>query len=296
YKHVRLEATPKVCDPTLLPKWNKQGQVAMTPYLEFCYNRYNPQNYSTPLYQSKWMTHNIYNSLLTTDQYVWTYIESMNFWTAQNAPPDVNVFLDIETAVRKFRNDEALGYDMYNTGSGMSQFITSPTIKITAPANNSFINTAGNITITADVNPTSSIARVEFYANSLKIGEKLSAPYSITNYFLKENYTVFARVFKTDGTHNSSGPVNLIANIVTGVFKMDETSTNIYPNPAKTELIVTGDLQQNTNYEIISILGKTVRTGALRESVISIEGLSAGVYILKIKSDAGETVQRFVKE
>ena len=121
YNHVRLEATPKVCDPALLSKWHKQGQIAMAPYLELCYNRYNPQSWSTPEYQSKWMMHNVYNGLLTTDQYVWLYIENTNFWTGKGAPAGVDMNADVNTAVSKFRNNEALGFDMYTNGGGQAQ-------------------------------------------------------------------------------------------------------------------------------------------------------------------------------
>jgi len=79
YKFCRFDGPKSLCDPAILKKWHSQGQVAMAPYLENCYNRYTPNVWSTPDYQSKWMTHNIYNSLMTTDQYVWIYIESMDF-------------------------------------------------------------------------------------------------------------------------------------------------------------------------------------------------------------------------
>ncbi|HEX8545340.1 MAG TPA: Ig-like domain-containing protein, partial [Cytophagaceae bacterium] len=297
YYHVRIEATPKVCDPILLGKWNQQGQVAMAPYLDYCYNRYFPNNWSNPAYQSQWMTHNIYNSLLAADQYVWTYIEGMNFWTGANAPANVDVSSDFETAVKKFRNDEALGYDMYNTGNGASQFITIPAVNITTPANNTVINAAGDITITADVNPTSSITKVEFYANSLKIGEKLTAPYSITKSFLKADYTIFARVFRTDGTHNSSSPIHLITRIVTGNYQTENSSSSIiYPNPVQSEIYLLSNGFESSDYEIISIEGKSLQTGGVNGQVISIDGLRPGTYFIKIKTDGRETVQSFVKK
>ena len=51
-----------------------------------------------------------------------------------------------------------------------------------------------------------SISKVEFYANSLKIGEALDAPYSLQKQFLKSEYLIFARVFKTNGEHISTMP------------------------------------------------------------------------------------------
>ena len=210
YNLIRLSAS-NVCDPALLPKWNLQGQVAMAPFMDYCYNIYSPQTWNTPTYQSKWMKHNVYNSLLATDQYAWVYVESMNFWTGENQPFGVDVFADVNDAVTTFRNGTALGYDMYNaTDSGASQFISTPIVAITSPADNTMI-APGNVTINATVSPNTSIDRVEFYANSLKIGEVSTSPYSITTSFLIADYTIYARVFKTDGTHATSAPITLLA-------------------------------------------------------------------------------------
>ena len=222
YTHVRLEATPAVCDPALLPKWNRQGQVAMAPYMDLCYNIYDPHPWNTHAYQGQWMKHNVYNSLLVADQYVWTYIESMNYWTGENAPAGVNVVADIEAAVAQFRSGNALGYDMYNrTYTGASSFITTPTVVITSPTNNTIVSTPGIITISATVTPATLINRVEFYANSLKIGTDRTAPYSITNFFLKADYAIVARVFKTNGKHTTSAPA-----ILSGFQTISGTITN----------------------------------------------------------------------
>ncbi len=70
----------------------------------------------------------------------------------------------------------------------------------------------------------------------------------------------------------------------------------LYPNPAKTELFVTGNLSENVTYEITSIEGKALQVGTLIGNSISIESLKAGFYIIKIKTEAGERVQRLVKE
>lgn len=75
-----------------------------------------------------------------------------------------------------------------------------------------------------------------------------------------------------------------------------ENLFTLHPNPAETELFVTGNLSENANYEITSMEGKSLQTGALRGSNISIENLKVGCYLIKIKTEAGDRVQRFVKE
>jgi hypothetical protein len=67
-------AAQALCAPELLSKWRVQGQVAMAPYVDLCYNRYLPARWRKPEYESCWLRHNVYNSLLASDQYVWVYV------------------------------------------------------------------------------------------------------------------------------------------------------------------------------------------------------------------------------
>lgn len=80
-------AARDLCAPELQAKWNRQGQVAMAPYVDLCYNLYSPIKWRTPEYESKWLWHNIYQSLLASDQYVWIYAAKIDFWTGAGAPP-----------------------------------------------------------------------------------------------------------------------------------------------------------------------------------------------------------------
>ena len=76
----------------------------------------------------------------------------------------------------------------------------------------------------------------------------------------------------------------------------NQNTISLHPNPAKTELYISGNLLENAIYEITSIEGKSLKAGDLNKSKINIETLNTGIYIIKIKTEAGESVQRFVKE
>lgn len=76
----------------------------------------------------------------------------------------------------------------------------------------------------------------------------------------------------------------------------DNKSILVHPNPAQDELFLSGALLGDEFYEITTLVGKTVQTGTLRKQAISIESLLAGFYLIKIKADRSESVQRFVKE
>ncbi|MBD2766627.1 T9SS type A sorting domain-containing protein [Hymenobacter sp. BT664] len=71
---------------------------------------------------------------------------------------------------------------------------------------------------------------------------------------------------------------------------------SLHPNPTKNQLYLSGNILKGTTYEINSIEGKLLQKGALDAGVISIENLKVGLYIIRIKTDAREWVQRFVKE
>ena len=72
--------------------------------------------------------------------------------------------------------------------------------------------------------------------------------------------------------------------------------TKIYPNPAKTALYVSGNLIETSTYEILSIEGKILQTGPVNGVKIGIDNLQVGIYIVKIRTKSGHSVQRFVKE
>jgi hypothetical protein len=217
YKFCRFDAPEKLCDSATLVKWHTQGQIAMAPYLEYCYNRYSPKSWSKPEYQSKWMAHNVYNSLLATDQYVWIYIEGMDFWKGTNLPEGVDVFSDINTAIAKFKNGLSLGYDMVKpvnefefNGEKPSQFIDNTMdIKLKYSYKTKKHN---EVSITSNLLSDTNILKVEYYLNSIKIGSVVKAPYSIESVATLDSALVFARIFLNDGKHITSAPL-IITNL-----------------------------------------------------------------------------------
>ena len=75
-----------------------------------------------------------------------------------------------------------------------------------------------------------------------------------------------------------------------------QLSYSIYPNPSKDKLLVSGNLVENLNYEIISIEGKILQTGMVNRSSITIENLNAGIYVVKLSNKLGVWSHPFVKE
>lgn len=75
-----------------------------------------------------------------------------------------------------------------------------------------------------------------------------------------------------------------------------ESANTIFPNPVKDQL----QLANNKNlkflsYEIIDVMGKNIDSGNLFTSQIDVSGFAKGIYLLKLKTSAGESTHKFIK-
>ncbi|SFH06693.1 Por secretion system C-terminal sorting domain-containing protein [Pontibacter chinhatensis] len=88
---------------------------------------------------------------------------------------------------------------------------TPPTVQLTAPADNSTFTAPATITLTASASDADgSIARVEFYQGTTKLGEDLTSPYSFAWANIPAGtYQLTARAFDNGGLSTSSSPVNV---------------------------------------------------------------------------------------
>ncbi|MDR0206488.1 MAG: T9SS type A sorting domain-containing protein [Bacteroidales bacterium] len=82
------------------------------------------------------------------------------------------------------------------------------------------------------------------------------------------------------------------------VIESTETSIKIYPNPTGSELkIVSGKLKVD-NIEIYDVFGKKVGVSRaiVPETTIDVSHLSAGIYFVKINTEAGEVIKKVLKD
>ena len=80
-----------------------------------------PSNFLTPVERLKFLEHNVYYALATSDEYVWFYSENMNWWRdlvpadaafgPKNSLP-VGLEDAIASACRKYDGGAPLGYDI----------------------------------------------------------------------------------------------------------------------------------------------------------------------------------------
>ena len=70
-----------------------------------------------------------------------------------------------------------------------------------------------------------------------------------------------------------------------------------YPNPASDVLLVQGAAAVNgVPYTVLSITGKELATGTMRDGRIDISALTSGVYLLQVDTDGTTARQQFVKQ
>jgi hypothetical protein len=86
------------------------------------------------------------------------------------------------------------------------------------------------------------------------------------------------------------------------VFESDVQSTNLslHPNPATSMLHITSEGNVLRQYHITDLQGRKMLSAALSNQTathqIDISQLATGVYLLKVESEKGAVVKRFVKE
>ncbi|MEZ4802820.1 MAG: FG-GAP-like repeat-containing protein [Gelidibacter sp.] len=100
----------------------------------------------------------------------------------------------------------------------------------------------------------------------------------------------------------SSGTLVIRRNTTTGlgIEETNQTSNlSVYPNPAKDILTIKSN--QNINFKSIEILDvsgrvlQTINPDVLSEVNVDVSHLSSGNYVLKVTSESGTTVKKFIK-
>ena len=85
--------------------------------------------------------------------------------------------------------------------------------------------------------------------------------------------------------------------IITGTSStsiIDETQPEIfsfYPNPARTSIFI--NYAEKSKYEIVSIEGKTLKTGTLIK-MIDVSDLRKGIYLFEIKNEKGVFIKKLI--
>ncbi|MBK6986132.1 MAG: T9SS type A sorting domain-containing protein [Bacteroidetes bacterium] len=123
--------------------------------------------------------------------------------------------------------------------------------------------------------------------NTSATGTSISVSPTVTT-----NYTVTGT--DANGCENNA-VITQSVSLCTGINQLSNSTNelSIFPNPSSTNLTVKTDEEIQT-ISIYNSLGALVQTE--KTNVFSVEQLSSGLYILKVKTEKGTTTIRFIKE
>ncbi|MEK6336843.1 MAG: DUF2341 domain-containing protein [Acidobacteriota bacterium] len=157
-------------------------------------------------------------------------------------------------------------------------------ISITSPSQNAVFDPSSNITVTA--NATGSVSRVEFFANSISLGESFGGnPYSVTwNGVAAGNYTLTAVVTDSSGAKTTSAPVSISVSNRPTVTIVSPTDGTSYPMSSKVAIMATaqdsdGFVKKVDFYANSSIVGTGLFLGQDRFTIDWIS-VPPGIYSL----------------
>ena len=81
---------------------------------------------------------------------------------------------------------------------------------------------------------------------------------------------------------------------VLGVSEFSKDNFVLYPNPTTDFIQV--NIEKSLNYSIVNYLGQIIKSGQIKNKVINVNDLVAGVYVLKITDGEKLVSKKFVKE
>ncbi len=183
-----------------------------------------------------------------------------------------------------------------------------PSIEITSPSNNSEFTAPANITITINAKDADgSVSKVEFFNQDVKIGEKLSAPWSFTwNNVPEGSYVLTAVATDNLGAKSTSGVISVIVNEgINSILDLKDIHKEItlYPNPNNGifTLILADSLKiDKSTLTIVSTDGKIIYNESLSNGGLhkqfDLSFINPGSYILVISGNEVILRKKFFKK
>ena len=136
------------------------------------------------------------------------------------------------------------------------------------------------------------------FVNNILVAEKITE----TSYIIAENGNAMIEVFALYENETTSVGVTLFAEIENGegITDVEESqSISIYPNPANDRLFIEAESEINevVVYTITGVIvGQQSTVNSQQTLTIDLSELKSGVYFVKIVTENGEMVKRFIKK
>jgi hypothetical protein len=119
---------------------------------------------------------------------------------------------------------------------------------------------------------------------------------------LEEEYDLWMQVYNSGDNdffsfEGAPGFGNDFANQLLSIEEQLLNSIIIYPNPTTNILKIEDKSQVIESYSILDVIGKTVvKTTTFNGQDIALTSLTSGVYFIKVVSEAGSNILKFIKD
>lgn len=178
----------------------------------------------------------------------------------------------------------------YTASIGACKTTGSSTLTVIQPPPTPTVSTLGN-SLTTGTAPN-----YQWYLNGSPIPSETNQNYAPTT---DGWYTVYVY---NNGCPSAAAPVYIsITDLKNNITTIEGIS--ISPNPAADVLKITwlNTLKSTMNYEIINIVGQKIKTGILKPesgnaSILNIQQLAPGTYVLKVTESSHSSMIKFIKE
>ncbi len=134
-------------------------------------------------------------------------------------------------------------------------------------------------------NPTHTYSTAGWYIICLTITDSIgcASTYCDTSYLQKNPNSIIS--------------VQVIPQGSTGITTNDFDKLKVYPNPAKENITIETTSNTKQSIEIVNLLGQSIYTSYIfNKLTIDVSSYSKGIYILKLNSDKGTIIKKFLKE
>lgn len=146
-----------------------------------------------------------------------------------------------------------------------------------------------------DVNLSSSIRSISITAINNDIMNAIITG-NVTDYPLSANDTTFVvTVTAEDGITKKEYKINLIIDNGLSIVETQQGSMKLFPNPVNDVLHIrsSSPIEQ---VGIYTIIGETIKQYAYPVEEINMSNLTQGIYLIEVKTEAGKTKQKILKE
>ena len=164
---------------------------------------------------------------------------------------------------------------------------STPTVSITAPANNTIVAAPAAFTLTATAADTDgTISKVEFYSGATLLGTVTAAPYNFAwNAVAAGSYTVTAKAYDDFGGTTTSAPITLVSNTLPTVSITAPANNTAITAPANFSLTAAaadadGTISKVEFYNGATLLG----TVAAAPYTFAWNAVAAGSYTVTAKA------------